>query len=116
MAAILGVCGLDCTACGGNVATKADDPAMKDKVAAQWRVEYSDPRVDALFVTCDGCLAGGRLGGHCLECSIRACGVRHGVANCGLCGEYENCAEIADFVAFVPRVKPTLDSFRAGRA
>ena len=115
MTKMIAVCGLDCTACDGYQATKANDDAMKEQAAARWRVEYSNPKVDAAYVTCDGCLSGGRLGGHCLECSVRICGVARGVTSCGLCDEYEGCATIADFVAYVPHVKPTLDAIRAAR-
>src|SRR5512137_1787119 len=104
MPRLIAVCGLDCASCGGYKATQANDDAMKEQVAAQWRVEYGNPKVDAAYVTCDGCLSTGRLGGHCMECSVRICGVGRGVANCGLCGEYDRCATIADFVGYAPFV------------
>lgn len=110
---IISVCGLVCSDCDAYKATQAGDEAWKERVAATWREMYRNPAIDVIAVTCDSCLAtSGRLGGHCLECSIRACGLRHGVASCAWCPEFDGCAEIHDFMQFAPEVKEVLFELR----
>jgi hypothetical protein len=109
----LAVCGLDCAACAAYKATQANDEAAKERVAAQWRTEFNNPKIDAANITCDGCLAaGGRLGGHCLECEPRLCAVGRGYSNCALCPDY-GCAKITAMLAFMPEAKARLDSIHA---
>ncbi len=117
MERMIAFCGLVCTECEGYLATQANDEEWKERLAARGREEYGDPTITAAGVTCDGCLAfSGQLGGYCLKCEIRACGVERGVENCGACADYETCARIAGFIQMVPAVKTTLDSVRAGRS
>jgi len=107
------VCGLDCATCEARLATQANDEAEKERVAATWREMYKAPSIDAAYVTCDGCLSlDGHLGGHCLECNIRACGLERGVANCAHCADYETCAKLAKFFEAVPDARATLDGIR----
>ena len=95
------------------MATQANDEPAKQRVAEKWREQYDSPSIDAEYVTCDGCRAfDGRLGGHCLECNIRACGVERGVPNCAHCSEFDSCAKLASFLEMVPFVRPTLDDIR----
>lgn len=112
MAHIVAFCGLVCDGCPAYIATQADDLAAKERVAAQWREEFNAPEIDAAYVTCDGCLAfDGRLGGHCLECEIRACGVARGVANCAYCPDY-GCEKLMNFLGYVPEARATLEEIR----
>ncbi len=113
MAQIIAVCGLDCAACDAYLATQAKDEAAKEKIAARWRAEYGNPKIDAAYVTCDGCLdASGRLGGHCLECEQRLCAVGRGLPNCAHCPEYA-CEKLAKLLAYIPDGKARLDAIRA---
>ena len=110
---MIAVCGLNCAECEAYLATQADDQAAKERVAAKWRQEYNAPGITVDYVTCDGCLTvGGRKGGHCAECNIRACGVAHQVLNCAHCSEYNSCEKIAGFLNFVPRARINLDGIR----
>ena len=110
---MIAVCGLDCAACEARLATVANIEAEKERVAAMWREMYNSPSIDAAYVTCDGCLSlDGHLGGHCLECEIRACGLERGVATCAHCADYERCAKLAKFLEFVPDARATLDGIR----
>jgi Protein of unknown function (DUF3795) len=78
----------------------------------QWRTEFNAPNITVEYVICDGCLAGdGRLGGHCLECEIRACGVARGVTNCAYCDDY-GCPKLEGFLGFVPEARATLEAVR----
>ena len=111
---IIAFCGLTCTECDAYLATQANDRAALERVATKWREEYNSPNVTVEYVICDGCLAGdGRLGGHCLECRIRACGVARGVPNCAMCDDYA-CDELQGFFGFVPTARATLDAIRQG--
>jgi hypothetical protein len=109
---MIAYCGLVCTDCPAYIATQADDREAMERVAAQWRTEFNAPNITVEYVICDGCLAGdGRLGGHCLECEIRACGVARGVANCAYCDDY-GCAKLEGFLGFVPTARATLEAIR----
>jgi hypothetical protein len=106
---LIAVCGLDCAECEGYLATQANDEVAKERVAAKWRKEHTNPRIDAPYVTCNGCLSE-RLGGHCSECDIRACGVAQGIPNCAHCLDYRTCKKLARFLSFVPKARANLDS------
>ncbi len=113
MTQMIAVCGLDCAACEGYLATQAKDEAAKEKVAAKWRVEFNAPDITVKSVTCDGCLAtSGRLGGHCSECGPRLCAVEKGLANCGLCPDY-GCEKISGMLQYIPDAKARLDAIHA---
>jgi hypothetical protein len=113
MAQMIAVCGLDCAACDAYKATQAKDEIAKEKIAAKWRTEYGNPKVDAAYVTCDGCLTtSGQLGGHCKECEPRLCAVGRGLANCGLCPEY-GCEKISGLLKYIPDAKARLDAIHA---
>jgi len=112
---IVAFCGIVCNECEACVATQANDAAAKERVAAHWRQEYNSPRIDAAYVTCDGCLAfDGRLGGHCLECDIRQCGVARGVANCAYCPDF-GCDKLEGVLKYVPAARATLEEIRQSR-
>jgi hypothetical protein len=105
-------CGLDCATCEAYQATQADDAAWKERIAAQWRVEYNNPNFNIMTVTCDGCTStSGRLGGYCPACPVRACAIEHGVENCALCPDYD-CETIRAFFQVAPQLKDTLDALR----
>ncbi len=111
---LIAVCGLDCAQCEAYIATQANDQAAKEQVAAKWRQQYNAPGITVDYVTCDGCVAfDGRLGGHCLECNIRACGVARNLSNCAHCSEYSTCSKLAGFLQFVPTARATLDAIRS---
>ena len=111
---MIAYCGLVCSDCPAYVATKANDRAALERVAAQWRQEFGAPGITVESVICDGCVAEGRKCAHCSECEIRACGMARGVANCGHCDEYASCDKLAGFFAMVPDAKTVLDGVRAG--
>ena len=113
MEKMIAFCGIDCAACEARLATQANDEAEKERVAATWREMYEAPSIDAAYVACDGCLAfDGHLGGHCLDCEIRACGLERGVANCAHCADYESCANLPKSLEFVQDARATLDGIR----
>ena len=111
---IVAYCGIVCNECPAYIATQADDLAMKEQIAAQWRVEFNAPDIDVNSVTCDGCItATGRLGGYCSLCEIRACGVAHSVANCAHCSDY-GCQKLEGFLVNAPAARATLEGIRRG--
>ncbi len=98
----IAMCGADCETCEAYRATRAEDQAEKERIAAQWREEYHAPDITAAHVTCDGCLSGERHGGYCGACAVRACGVERGMRNCAFCEDYEGCATLGGFFSQFP--------------
>ncbi len=111
MSTLIAACGLDCAKCEAYIATQANDRAALEQVAAKWRVEYNAPNISADNILCDGCMAGGRVIGHCSECKIRLCAVERGFDTCAACPDYA-CAQLADFFKMVPQAKTNLDGLR----
>jgi hypothetical protein len=109
---IVAYCGLVCTDCPAYIATQADDRTALERVAAQWREEYSAPDITVESVICDGCLGSdGHKCSHCADCKIRACGVARGVVNCAHCADYA-CEKLEGFFGFVPDARAVLDEVR----
>lgn len=112
MQTIYGVCGLTCSDCDAYQATKANDAARFESIAAKWRADYNNPAIEAASVWCNGCLSlRDRRCGHTDECRIRACGLEHGIANCAKCPEY-GCEKIENFLSYVPGLRSTLEALR----
>jgi hypothetical protein len=110
---LIAFCGLDCAKCEAYIATEASDDAAKERIVAKWRTEFNSPDIPLAAATCDGCVTvGGRLGGYCLQCPIRACGIARQVANCAYCDEYNACGKLADFFKSVPDARARLDGIR----
>ncbi|RLC92225.1 MAG: hypothetical protein DRI77_13120 [Chloroflexi bacterium] len=108
---MIAYCGLVCTECPAYVATQNDDQEALKRVAAQWSQQWNAD-ITPEYCICDGCLAfEGRLGGHCIECPVRACGVEKKVQNCAYCGDYP-CQELEKFFVFAPEAKVALDKIR----
>ncbi len=107
---IIAFCGINCSECQAYIATQANDQAAQEEILAKWRVEFNAPEMTLVDVTCDGCTTpGGRHGGYCAACPVRACGEQHAVENCGLCAEYATCQTVQGFIAQVPAAKERLD-------
>ena len=113
MEKLFSFCGLDCSGCDAFQATRAEDEAAKLAIWEKWKVAYNAPDMPFAAVTCDGCTTGGRAGGYCADCPVRACGEAHQVANCAHCEEYEACSTLHDFIADVIGAKENLESIRA---
>jgi hypothetical protein len=113
MERMIAVCGLDCGQCEARLATQAGDEPEKERIAANWRVQFNAPNITAAYVTCDGCLElDGHLGGHCYECDIRACGLEHALSNCAHCANYGSCEKLVAFLNFVPQARASLEEIR----
>jgi hypothetical protein len=115
MAKMISICGLDCSVCPALIVHQTGDQALREKTAKEWSAAYhADFKPE--MVDCVGCTATqGVHIGHCSECAIRACGLARGVANCGVCPDFEGCSTIGDFIAKVPPAKANLEEIRAGR-
>ncbi|MBI5304418.1 MAG: DUF3795 domain-containing protein [Chloroflexi bacterium] len=109
---LIAMCGLDCAACDAYLATQANDRAAQERVIAKWQQEYNLANVTLQDVTCDGCVTGGRLGGYCGKCEIRACGTARQLANCAHCNDYATCDKLVGFFAQVPIARANLDEIR----
>jgi hypothetical protein len=111
MSTLIAACGLDCAKCEAYIATQANDRAALEQVTAKWRLEYNAPGITADNILCDGCMAGGRVIGHCSECKIRLCAVERGFDTCAACPDYA-CGQLTDFFKMVPQAKTNLDGLR----
>jgi hypothetical protein len=86
---MIAYCGIICTNCPQYIATRANDRAALERIAAQRRTEMNVTNITAECVACDGCLSdGGRLASYCWNCWIRACARERGVVNCAHCPDY----------------------------
>lgn len=90
---MIAYCGLICTDCSAYRSTQNNDSKAKEVEIVKWQEMFNraniDIKVDADFITCDGCLSSeGQLCGHCAACDIRTCCIEKSVNNCGYCKEY----------------------------
>jgi hypothetical protein len=110
---LIAYCGLDCAQCPAYIATQANDQAALEKVAADWREQFNSPDITVEAVICDGCLGtnGGRLGGYCSMCEVRACATEKAVTNCAHCADYA-CEKLENFFGMAPQARTTLDEIR----
>ena len=112
MTQMIAYCGIVCTECDAYKATRTNDPAILEKVAAEWREQF-DPNITAADVACDGCLATSEtLCSHCAVCSVRACGKERGVVNCAHCADYAGCEKLEAFFEHAPNLRDVLDGIR----
>lgn len=112
MTKMIACCGLVCTDCPAYIASQANDQEALERIAAQWRQEYSAPSITVESVICDGCLGvSGRYCGHCAECEIRACVSERQLANCAHCADY-SCEKLDGFFGFAPDARAVLDGIR----
>jgi len=112
---MIAYCGLTCTDCPAYLATQADDRQALERVAAQWREQFNEPRITTDAVICDGCLGDGRLSGYCSMCQIRVCAVEREVTNCAHCADYA-CDKLGAFFEHAPEARALLDQLTAGLA
>lgn len=101
-------CGPHCSQCPNFVATKANDQAALERIAAEW-TKAMGRAFSATDVTCDGCrVGGGRRSGYCATCDIRLCALGKAVPTCAHCADYP-CDRIQ-----APQAREALDAIRAG--
>jgi hypothetical protein len=113
MNSMIAFCGLNCGECEAYLATKANDQAAKDRIAAKWQKEFNAPGMTADSVTCDGCtVLDGHPGSYCRVCEIRACGIDRKLPNCAHCDDYDTCEKLAGFLSSVPAARTTLGTIR----
>lgn len=111
---MIAFCGLCCTDCNAYIATVNNDDALRAKTAKEWSQMYG-ASIKPADINCRGCLVTeGTLFGHCLECTIRLCGLKKKVDNCGHCQEYA-CGQLQEFLTQVPTAKDTLDAIAQSR-
>lgn len=111
MVPLIGACGLDCTQCDAYLATQANDQVVLERVVARWKVDYGAVNATTENILCDGCMAGNRVAGYCLECKIRACALGQGLNNCAECSKYA-CEMLEGFWIHAPAARVNLDALR----
>ena len=115
MPEMLGYCGIDCTVCPAQIATRTNDDVLRAKTAVEWSKSFGhDFKPEQ--VNCTGCTSA--AGPHVVYCDtmceIRKCAQGRKLANCAVCRDY-GCATLAGFLKNVPDAKSRLDAIRAGR-
>lgn len=102
METLISCCGLNCAACEAQIATLANDNALRKATAEKWRTEYNAPGITADMINCTGCRAEGVKIGHWYECKIQLCATEKGYTTCAECPDLETC----EIVAFVHKAVP----------
>ncbi len=116
MSEMIAKCGLDCAKCPTFIATKANDDAAREKVAAIWSKMFGRT-ITAAEINCEGCnMTDGALFGHCKTCAVRLSAIDKGVDNCALCDEYA-CRKLESLLAMLPNKEgaKNLERIRAER-
>lgn len=93
---MLGYCGINCDNCRAYKGTVAGDMALLEQAAGSfWEGAFS-----AKDWVCLGCRPADQpfLAKFCAGCTIRACAVERGLANCAACPDYEGCSRLHDFL------------------
>lgn len=81
------VCGPSCTQCDAYKASRRDNRAELERIAAEW-TEAMGRTFTADDIYCDGCrVPGGRLSSYCATCEIRLCAQGKGNITCAHCEE-----------------------------
>ena len=112
MDTLIAYCGIDCSACDARKATLTNDDALRAKTAEAWTKMFGF-QFSKEMINCTGCKEPGAKVGHCAECELRACSLAKGVADCGVCADYNGCVKIKAFTVQVPEAKTNLERLRA---
>jgi len=108
MKQLIAYCGLDCEKCDAYIATKNDDPALREKTARLWGKLNNTPILPE-HINCDGCRANGRKTVYCdTMCRIRQCARKRGVTTCGDCPELDTCPVVGAVHAYSPEARKNL--------
>jgi hypothetical protein len=98
-------CGTYCGACPAYLAKHGEDDGARlrrQQLASSGQASENEAIPDPNWMEgllCDGCLSGGEIPTHCLNCSIRVCAAnRQNDARCTDCDELP-CYRIADLIA-----------------
>lgn len=90
---LLAPCGLYCGVCGAYLATRTDNPKLRQGMAQVYGCAPED-------INCLGCLSDVRYK-HCEDCAIRDCAQSKGYTGCHQCGEFP-CDKIEALDAAFP--------------
>jgi hypothetical protein len=111
MSKMIAYCGLACDECEGFLATRNNDQALREKIAAQWSKEFNH-EIKPEDVNCTGCLSTeGPVLNYCQVCEIRACGRSRALPNCARCPDYA-CEKLTKFLAAAPAARQNLEEIR----
>jgi len=93
---MLGYCGINCAECPAYQGTVLTDIGLLKKAAGRsWNGEHS-----ASEWVCLGCTPAdqGILAKDCSACKIRTCAIAKGALICAVCGDYDSCQLMLDFI------------------
>ena len=100
----IAACGLVCSRCDAFRATREDNAAKLELVAADWRRRYNCPGITAANIRCTGCMVeGGPKCGHCeSNCDVRKCAMAKQLSHCGQCDKFP-CDTLSGLHGFMGR-------------
>jgi hypothetical protein len=111
---IIAYCGITCSECPAYQATRDNDQAKREKIAADWSKQFGHD-IKPADINCFGCLDPKTMFGYCQMCEIRKCARGRGVVNCAHCADY-SCAILTKFHAQAVSAKTALEEIRKQRA
>ena len=93
---MLGYCGINCTECSAYKATVTTD----DKLMRHVEETFGDGTGTYKDWVCLGCLhhEPALIAKYCATCEIRGCAIEHGIANCAVCPDYDECEKLQPFI------------------
>ena len=87
MSSKLSPCGIDCGECWVFIATRDNDSALKQRLAADFFMEHGI-KADPNDINCQGCQDRAPLLGFCRVCQNRSCAAERGFSPCAECLEF----------------------------
>lgn len=109
MSDLMAYCGIDCGECSAYKATAANDDALREQTAAEWRKMFS-PNIKAEDINCLGCKSDIRFS-HCNVCNIRTCSSGKSLNHCAECDAF-GCDDLKGFWQMAPGLKEKLEKLR----
>ena len=106
-------CGLNCGMCPAYLATAAGSMEQREKVAAEWSVQFG-AEIKPEDINCLGCKSEGPFFNFCEKCEIRICAKRKALPNCGHCQDYA-CSKLDHIFQAMPIAKDILDAINEAK-
>ena len=72
---VLGYCGINCSKCPTNIATKNNDDVLRMKTSIEWSRLFNKTIVPSK-INCNGCKSENDLFENCHTCEIRKSGIQ----------------------------------------
>ncbi|MBD3286167.1 DUF3795 domain-containing protein [candidate division WOR-3 bacterium] len=108
---VIAYCGIKCIECDAYLATKNDDEAKKEEMAAEARERGMN--ITAADISCEGCKTNSGIQiSYCGSCEIRACAIEKRYSTCAQCREMEGCEKLTFIHKHNAEAKENLEELR----